>query len=148
MLDLARIDLGYTRIVAPVNGTVGEREIRTEQYIRVGTQLIPVVPLGNVWVIANHKETQLTRVAVGQRAEITVDSFPGTVITARVDSIGPASGSQFSLLPPDNATGNFTKVVQRIPVKLVISPDNSLRGRLRPGMSVVATIVTTRPDQP
>src|SRR5947207_43099 len=82
-----------------------------------GTQVIAVVPLDNVWVIANYKETQLTHVAIGQRAEIRIDTFPGVAISATVDSIAPASGSQFSLLPPDNATGNFTKVVQRIPIK-------------------------------
>ena len=96
----------------------------------------------NVWVIANYKETQLTHVAIGQKAEITFDTFPGITVTGRVDSIAPASGSQFSLLPPDNATGNFTKVVQRIPVKILLDPGSPLAGRLRPGMSAVATILT------
>jgi membrane fusion protein (multidrug efflux system) len=141
-LDLMRINLGYTRIVAPIDGMVGERGVRAGQYVHTGTQIISVVPLQNVWVIANYKETQLTRVAIGQKAEITIDSFPGTVITGHVDSISPASGSQFSLLPPDNATGNFTKVVQRIPVKLVVDPGGPLAGRLRPGMSAIATIIT------
>jgi multidrug resistance efflux pump len=99
-------------------------------------------------LVANYKETQLTHVAIGQRAEIRVDTFPGIAINAIVDSIAPASGAQFSLLPPDNATGNFTKVVQRIPVKLRISPDNPLAGKLRPGMSVVATILTDTPPPP
>jgi membrane fusion protein (multidrug efflux system) len=142
MLDLAKINLGYTRIVAPVAGMVSERGVRTGQYVHAGTQVIAVVPLDTVWVIANYKETQLTHVAIGQRAEIRIDTFPGIVINAIVDSIAPASGSQFSLLPPDNATGNFTKVVQRIPVKLRIAPDNPLAGRLRPGMSVETTILT------
>jgi membrane fusion protein (multidrug efflux system) len=142
MLDLAKINLGYTRIVAPVDGMVSERGVREGQYAHAGTQILSVVPLANVWVIANYKETQLTRVAIGQTAEITVDSFPGVVVAGRVESISPASGSQFSLLPPDNATGNFTKVVQRIPVKIVLDPKNPLAGRLRPGMSVEATIVT------
>jgi membrane fusion protein (multidrug efflux system) len=128
---------------------VSERGVRPGQYVHAGTQVIAVVPLDTVWVIANYKETQLTRVAIGQRAEIRVDTFPGVAISATVDSIAPASGSQFSLLPPDNATGNFTKVVQRIPVKLRIAPDNPLAGRLRPGMSVVATILTdTTPPPP
>ena len=114
-----------------------------------GRQVIAVVPLDNVWVVANYKETQLTHVAIGQRAEIRVDTFPGIVVDAMVDSIAPASGAQFSLLPPDNATGNFTKVVQRIPVKLRIGPDNPLAGKLRPGMSVIATILTdTTPPPP
>jgi len=148
-LDLAKINLGYTRIAAPVGGMVSERGVREGQYVHAGTQVIAIVPLDNVWVIANYKETQLTRVAIGQRAEIRVDTFPGVVIGAMVDSIAPASGSQFSLLPPDNATGNFTKVVQRIPVKLRLEPNNALAGHLRPGMSVIATIVTdTTPPPP
>jgi membrane fusion protein (multidrug efflux system) len=141
-LDLAKITLGYTVIVAPVDGMVGERGVRAGQYVHAGTQIISVIPLDNVWVIANYKETQLTRVAIGQKAKISVDTFPGIVVTGRVDSIAPASGSQFSLLPPDNATGNFTKVVQRIPVKVLLDPTNPLAGRLRPGMSVIATIDT------
>jgi membrane fusion protein (multidrug efflux system) len=148
-LDLAKINLGYTRIVAPVDGMVSERGVRDGQYAHSGTQVISVVPLDNVWVVGNYKETQLTHVAIGQRAEIRVDTFPGIVIGATVDSIAPASGSQFSLLPPDNATGNFTKVVQRIPVKLRIAADNPLAGHLLPGMSVEATILTdTTPPPP
>jgi len=147
-LDLAKINLGYTRITAPAGGEVSERDVRAGQYVHAGTQVIAVVP-DNIWVVANYKETQLTHVAIGQRAEIRVDTFPGIAINAIVDSIAPASGAQFSLLPPDNATGNFTKVVQRIPVKLRISPDNPLAGKLRPGMSVVATILTdTTPPPP
>jgi membrane fusion protein (multidrug efflux system) len=107
-LDLARINLGYTTIVAPIDGMVGERGIRAGQYVHAGTQIVSVVPLQSVWVVANYKETQLTHVAIGQKAEITVDTFPGTAIAGHVDGISPASGSQFSLLPPDNATGNFT----------------------------------------
>jgi len=148
-LDLAKINLGYTRILAPVSGMVSERDVRDEQYVHAGSQVISVVPLDNVWVLANYKETQLTHVAIGQRAEIRVDTFPGIVITAMVASIAPGSGAQFSLLPPDNATGNFTKVVQRIPVKLRIAPNNPLAGKLRPGMSVIATILTdTTPPPP
>lgn len=148
-LALAKTNLGYTRIIAPVDGMVGERGVRAGQYLRPGTQVISVVPLDNVWVIANYKETQLTRVAIGQKAEVTVDTFPGVTVTGRVDSIAPASGSQFSLLPPDNATGNFTKVVQRIPVKIVLDPGSPLAGRLRPGMSAVVTILTdSQPAKP
>ena len=146
-LDLAKINLGYTRITAPAGGEVSERDVRAGQYVHAGSQVITVVP-DNVWVVANYKETQLTHVAIGQRAEIRVDTFPGIAINAVVDSIAPASGAQFSLLPPDNATGNFTKVVQRIPVKLRISPDNPLAGKLRPGMSVVATILTDSTPPP
>jgi len=140
--DLAKIELGYTRIMAPIDGMVSERGVRAGQYVHDGTQVISVVPLRNVWVVANYKETQLTHVKIGQRAEITIDTFPGVVVTGRVDSISPASGSQFTLLPPDNATGNFTKVVQRIPVKITLDPGHSLEGQLRPGMSVIATIRT------
>jgi membrane fusion protein (multidrug efflux system) len=143
VLDLARINLGYTRIVAPIDGMVGERGVRAGQYVHEGTQVIDVIPLQNVWVVANYKETQLTHVEPGQKAEVRVDTFPGIVIPGHVDSIAPASGSQFSLLPPDNATGNFTKVVQRIPVKIRLDAPNPLAGRLRPGMSVEATVLAS-----
>ena len=148
MLDLAKMNLGYTKITAPIDGMVSERGVREGQYVHAGTQIISVVPLTNVWVTANYKETQLTHVAIGEKAEISVDSFPGVTVTGHVNSISPASGSQFSLLPPDNATGNFTKVVQRIPVKIVLDPNNPLAGKLRPGMSVEATILTDTAPKP
>ncbi len=141
--DLANINLGYTRIVAPVDGMVGQRLVLPGQYLSVGTQVLSVVPLPNVWVIANYKETQMTNIRVGQKAQVTVDAFPGVVLRGRVDSWSPASGAQFALLPPDNATGNFTKVVQRIPVKITLEPDPRLGDLLRPGMSVIATIDTS-----
>src|SRR3984893_9649771 len=141
--DLATINLGYTRISAAVEGMVGERQVRPGQYLSIGTQVISLVPLPNVWVIANYKETQMTNIRAGQRARVTVDAFPGKVLHGQVDSWSPASGAEFSLLPPDNATGNFTKVVQRIPVKIVLDRDPSLGDLLRPGMSVIATIDTT-----
>jgi membrane fusion protein (multidrug efflux system) len=140
--DLAAIALGYTRITAPVDGMVGARQVRPGQYVSVGTEVITLVPLPNVWVLANYKETQMTRVRLGQPARVTVDAFPGAVLHGHVDSWSPASGAQFALLPPDNATGNFTKVVQRIPVKIVLDPDPALADLLRPGMSVIATIDT------
>jgi membrane fusion protein (multidrug efflux system) len=140
--DLATINLGYTRISAPVEGMVGERQVRPGQYLSVGTQVISLVPLPNVWVIANYKETQMTNIRTGQKARVTVDAFPGKVLHGYVDSWSPASGAEFALLPPDNATGNFTKVVQRIPVKIVLDRDPSLADLLRPGMSVIATIDT------
>lgn len=140
--DLAAINLGYTRITAPVDGMVGRRQVQPGQYVNVGTQVITVVPLPDVYVIANYKETQMTHVRVGDRARVTVDTFPGTVLRGHVDSWSPASGAVFSLLPPDNATGNFTKVVQRIPVKIVLDPDPALADLLRPGMSVIAAIDT------
>ncbi|TWT10736.1 HlyD family secretion protein [Reyranella sp. CPCC 100927] len=145
VLALARINLGYTEVKAPVDGVVSERNVRAGQYVRPGTQLITVVPIDTVWVVANYKETQLARVRPGQRVDIAIDTFPGEIVTGRVDSLAPASGAVFSLLPADNATGNFTKVVQRIPVKIALDPDNALKGRLRPGMSVVTTIHTDTP---
>jgi membrane fusion protein, multidrug efflux system len=141
--DLAAINLGYTLITAPVDGMVGQRQVRTGQYVSVGTQVIALVPLPNVWVIANYKEIQMTRIRLSQPARVTVDAFPGVVLHGHVDSWSPASGAQFSLLPPDNATGNFTKVVQRIPVKIVLDSDPLLGDLLRPGMSVIATIDTS-----
>jgi membrane fusion protein (multidrug efflux system) len=141
--NLASINLGYTRIVAPVDGMVSERQVRAGQYLSVGTQVISLVPLPNVWVIANYKETQMTNIRIGQKARVTVDAFPGKVLHGQVEGWSPASGAEFALLPPDNATGNFTKVVQRIPVKIVLNQDPSLADLLRPGMSVIATIDTS-----
>jgi membrane fusion protein (multidrug efflux system) len=115
-LAAAKLKLGYTKIVAPFDGVTGEREVQPGDYVNIGTNLVNVVPLPNVYVIANYKETQLTRVQPGQPVVITVDSFPHKKLHGRVERISPASGSQFALLPPDNATGNFTKVTQRVPV--------------------------------
>ena len=143
-LATARLRLGYTRIVAPFDGVVGERRVQEGDYVNVGTMLIAVVPLPNVYVVANYKETQLTHVVPGQPVEVTVDMFPGAVLHGRVERPSPASGSSFALLPPDNATGNFTKVVQRIPVRIEFDPGQSLVEQLRPGMSVVTRIKVTR----
>ncbi|ANL33341.1 HlyD family secretion protein [Rhizobium phaseoli] len=137
----AELNLSYTDIVAAVDGTVGARSIRVGQYATSGTQLMAVVPLHAVYVVANFKETQLTYVRPGQSVEIKVDSFPDMSIKGHVDSVSPASGLEFSLLPPDNATGNFTKIVQRIPVKIVID-DEALSGLLRSGMSVEPEVDT------
>jgi membrane fusion protein (multidrug efflux system) len=137
----AELNLSYTQIVAPVDGVVGARAIRVGQYVTSGTQLMAVVPLHSVYIVANYKETQLTHVRAGQPVEIKVDSFPGVTVRGHVDSVSPASGLEFSLLPPDNATGNFTKIVQRIPVKIVIDGDE-LGGMLRSGMSVEPDIDT------
>ncbi|MCH4544891.1 HlyD family secretion protein [Rhizobium changzhiense] len=137
----AELNLSYTDIVAAVDGTVGARSIRVGQYVTSGTQLMAVVPLHAVYVVANFKETQLTYISPGQSVEIKVDSFPDISIKGHVDSVSPASGLEFSLLPPDNATGNFTKIVQRIPVKIVID-DEALSGLLRSGMSVEPEIDT------
>jgi membrane fusion protein, multidrug efflux system len=142
----AQLNLGYTTITAPVDGTVGARTLRVGQYVQAGTQLMAVVPLEAVYIVANFKETQLTRVRPGQPVEISVDTFPDANIHGHVDSVAPATGLQFALLPPDNATGNFTKIVQRLPVKIELDRDPSghetATGLLRPGMSVEPTIDT------
>jgi membrane fusion protein (multidrug efflux system) len=137
----AALNLSYTQIQAPVDGTVGARSLRVGQYVQAGTQLMAVVPLNAVYVVANFKETQLTSVRNGQPVEIRIDSFHDTSLKGHVDSLSPASGLEFALLPPDNATGNFTKIVQRVPVKIVLD-DHSLQGLLRPGMSAEPTINT------
>jgi membrane fusion protein (multidrug efflux system) len=134
------LKLGYTKIMAPFDGVVGEREVQPGDYVNIGTNLINVVPLPDVYIIANYKETQLTHVKPGQPVDVTVDSFPNETLHGRVQRIAPASGSQFALLPPDNATGNFTKVVQRIPVRIQFDKDQPLLERLLPGMSVVTRI--------
>jgi membrane fusion protein, multidrug efflux system len=141
-LTVAQVNLGYTTIEAPADGTVGERQVRPGQLVSPGTQVISFVSQIK-WVQANYRETQLTNVKVGDPAEIRVDTYPGEVIHGKVIEIAPASGSQFALLPPDNATGNFTKVVQRVPVKIVLD-DASWAAKLRPGLSVIATVHTRR----
>ena len=137
----AALNLSYTEISAPLEGTVGARSLRVGQYVQAGTQLMAVVPLDAVYVVANFKETQLTHMRNGQSVELKIDSFHSTLLKGHVDSLSPASGLEFALLPPDNATGNFTKIVQRVPVKIVID-DQSLKGLLRPGMSAVPTVDT------
>ncbi len=139
-LTVAQVNLGYTRIVAPADGTIGERQVRPGQLVAPGTQVVTFVDRIR-WVQANFRETQLTNVRVGDTAEIRVDTYPGKVLKGRVLEIAPASGSQFALLPPDNATGNFTKVVQRVPVKIALE-DSELTSKLVPGLSVVATVRT------
>jgi membrane fusion protein, multidrug efflux system len=138
----AQLNVGYTTIASPIDGTVGARSLRVGQYVQAGTQLMAVVPLQAVYVVANFKETQLTHVRGGEPVTVEVDTFPGAAIRGHVDSLSPASGLEFSLLPPDNATGNFTKIVQRIPVKITLERTDPMVGLLRAGMSVEATIDT------
>jgi len=141
-LQVAQVNLGYTRILAPADGTVGERQVRPGQLVSPGTQVMTFVE--NIrWVAANFRETQLTNIKVGDPAEIRLDVYPGQFIKGRVLEIAPASGSQFALLPPDNATGNFTKVVQRVPVKIALD-NSSLTSQLRPGLSAVVTVRTKK----
>lgn len=140
--EQAALNVSYTDITAPIDGIVGARSLRVGQYVNTGTSLMAVVPLKSVYVVANFKETQLTDMRGGEPATIKVDSFPGHELRGHVDSLAPASGLEFALLPPDNATGNFTKIVQRIPVKIRLDADDPLSGLLRAGMSVEATIDT------
>jgi membrane fusion protein, multidrug efflux system len=143
--DQAKLNLGYTDIVAPIDGVVGNRSLRVGQFVQAGTQLMAVVPLGSTYVVANFEETQLGGIHAGQPVDIVVDTYSNSTVKGHVDSLAPASGQEFALLPPDNATGNFTKVVQRVPVKITIDPNDPLRGDLRPGMSVTPTINTKAP---
>ena len=139
-LAAAEVNLGYTRIDAPGDGTVGERQVRPGQLVSPGTVVISFVALTK-WVQANYRETQLTNVKIGDPAELRIDEYPGQLFRGKVVEIAPASGSQFALLPPDNATGNYTKVVQRIAVKIALD-DSTLATKLRPGLSVVVTVRT------
>jgi membrane fusion protein (multidrug efflux system) len=141
-LTLARVNMGYTRITAPEGGIVSERKVRPGQLVSPGTQVISLIQR-DVWVQANYKETQVRHMRPGDPAEIRVDAFPGVILRGKVDKVAPASGSQFALLPPDNATGNFTKIVQRVPVKIVLDPGQATVAHLRPGMSVIAAVRTS-----
>jgi membrane fusion protein (multidrug efflux system) len=141
-LEMASYELSYTRIVAPQDGMVGERAVRVGAYVTPGSKILAVVPLAQAYVMANFQETQLTDVQPGQAVQVRVDSLGGAALNGRVESIAPATGVTFAAIKPDNATGNFTKVVQRIPVKIVLDPGQSLAERLRVGMSVEASIDT------
>jgi membrane fusion protein, multidrug efflux system len=140
-LALAKTTIGYTKIVAPEDGIVSERLVRPGQLVSPGTQVISLVQ-SDVWVQANFLENQIRGIRRGDVAEIRVDAVPGVTLRGRVEEVAPASGSQFALLPPDNATGNFTKIAQRIPVKIVLDKDRSTDARLRPGLSVVVRVHT------
>jgi membrane fusion protein (multidrug efflux system) len=143
----AELNLSYAMIVAPIGGTVGARSLRVGQYVTAGTQLMAVVPLNAAYVVANYKETQLADVRAGQAVAVTIDGLSGMTLRGHVDSLSPASGLEFALLPPDNATGNFTKIVQRIPVRISIQ-DPRAAGLLRAGMSVEPSIDTRSSSTP
>ena len=145
--DLAQLNLGFTELRAPIDGTVGNRSAHMGAYAMVGAQLISLVPTRGLWVDANFKESQLARIRPGLPAAIEADVLPGRVFHGHVVSLAPATGAQFSVLPPENATGNFTKIVQRIPVRILLDGDASLLGSLRPGLSVTAG-VDARPSPP
>jgi membrane fusion protein, multidrug efflux system len=139
-LDVARVNLAYTHIVAPADGVVSERQVRPGQLVSPGTQVLTFIG-GTPWVVANLRETQLTNIDVGNAVDVRIDVYPGKVVHGRVLGIAPASGSQFALLPADNATGNFTKIVQRVPLKIALE-DSALTPRLRSGLSAVVTVRT------
>jgi membrane fusion protein (multidrug efflux system) len=145
-LALSRTNLDYTRITAPEGGIVSERKVRPGQLVSPGTQVISLVQ-SEIWVQANYKETQVRHLRAGDPAEIRVDAFPGVILRGKVDQVAPASGSQFALLPPDNATGNFTKIVQRVPVKIVLDAGQETAKRMRPGLSAIATVRTNGAGQ-
>ncbi|TIL65700.1 HlyD family secretion protein [Mesorhizobium sp.] len=138
-LTLAEIELASTVVQSPADGWVGERQARIGQYVRAGTLLVAVVPR-NFWVVANFKETQIPALRIGDSIAISIDAIPGREFRGRVESFSPASGAQFALLPSDNATGNFTRIVQRIPVKITFDAEQPDLDRLRPGMSAVVAL--------
>ncbi|MBV8168822.1 MAG: HlyD family secretion protein, partial [Alphaproteobacteria bacterium] len=147
--EQAQINLDYTTVTAPVDGAVGDRSARVGLYVQPGMTVMTIVPMGrDIYVVANFKETQLARMYRGQRVGLSIDAFPGPTVHGTVDSLAPGSGAVFSLLPPENATGNFTKIVQRVPVKILLDDDPVL-DRLRPGLSVIVNVdVRTTPDGP
>ncbi len=145
-VDLARLNLSYTELRAPIAGVVGNRSARTGAYAAIGTQLISIVPAHGLWVDANFKESQLARMRAGLSVKVTADVLPGHEFVGHVDSLAPATGAQFSVLPAENATGNFTKIVQRVPVRILLDGEASTLGRLRPGLSVSVDVDERAPD--
>ena len=138
--DAADLKLSYTRITAPINGTVGKKSVRTGAFVNVGQPLLAIVPLDAVYITANYRETQLARVRPGQAVDIAVDALPGKTLRGTVESLGPASGASYSAVAPHNATGNFTKIVQRLPIRIRVNPGQSMSEKLRVGMSVTPRI--------
>jgi membrane fusion protein (multidrug efflux system) len=143
-LETARLDLGYTEIRSPIEGYVGNRAAQVGAYVAQGTYLLSIAPARGLWVDANFKEDQLARVKPGQPATVAADVLPGRVFHGHVLSLAPATGAVFSVIPPENATGNFTKIVQRVPVRIALDDQNAILGAIRPGLSTYAT-VDTRP---
>lgn len=145
--DLARLNLGYTEIRAPMDGVIGNRRARNGAYAVAGSQLLSLVPASGLWVDANFKEDQLEHMSPGQRVVVRADVLPGREFHGHLDSLAPATGAQFSVLPPENATGNFTKIVQRVPVRVMLDAGDSVLGQLRPGLSVTAAVDTRAEPQ-
>jgi len=141
-LQTARLNLGYAEIRSPISGYVGNRAARVGAYVSQGTYLLSIVPAHGLWVDANFKEDQLARMQPGQPATIAADTLPGHVFHGHVLSVAPATGAVFSVIPPENATGNFTKIVQRVPVRIALDDEDASLGRIRPGLSTVATVDT------
>jgi membrane fusion protein (multidrug efflux system) len=141
-LDLAKLHLQYATVKAPISGVVSKKAVEVGQVVQPGQPLLAIVPLEDIWVTANFKETQLKKMRIGQRVIISVDAYGGRKYQAHVDSIAPATGEKFSLLPPENATGNYIKVVQRVPVKILFEKGQDPEHLLRPGMSVIPTVIT------
>jgi membrane fusion protein (multidrug efflux system) len=146
--DIARLNLGYTEIRAPIAGVVGNRAARVGAYATQGTQLLSVVPSQGLWIDANFKESQIGQMREGQPVDVTADVFPGVAFHGRVASLAPATGAQFSVIPPENATGNFTKIVQRVPVRILLDADNANLAALRPGLSVAVAVDSRSETQP
>lgn len=141
-VEKAQLNINYTKIYAPTDGIIGKRSVRQGLLVQAGAPLMSLVPNNQIWIEANFKETQLSGIHKGQKVRLELDAFPDQPLEGVVDSFSPATGAKFALLPPENATGNFTKIVQRVPVKITLSTDNALQGRLLPGLSVIATIDT------
>ena len=148
VVEQARINLERAEIKAPASGVVGARAVRTGQYVRPGSSLMTVVPLGQAYVVANFKETQVARLKIGQPVTIHADAFGKQAISGRIDSFAPATGSEFALIPVENAVGNFTKIAQRLPVKIAVDPSSPLAGALRPGLSVAVKVDVTADTGP
>ena len=146
--DLAKLNVGYTELRSPIAGVVGNRSARAGSFAAVGTQLISIIPADGLWIDANFKESQISKARAGLEATIKADVLPGEVFHGHVVSLAPATGAQFSVLPPENATGNFTKIVQRVPVRIRLDGDGARLGRLRPGLSVTASFDTREPQSP
>jgi membrane fusion protein, multidrug efflux system len=146
--DAAKVNLDATTVRAGIEGRIGDKNAQIGQYVQGGTRMMSIVPVQRTYVTANFKETQIGRMRPGQPVKIIVDALPDAAVNGHVDSIAPGTGSQFSILPPQNATGNFTKIVQRVPVRIVIDAGDDVRGVLVPGLSVVAEVDTTHADGP
>jgi membrane fusion protein (multidrug efflux system) len=147
-LKTAQLNVGYTEIRSPIDGYVGNRAVRVGAYVSVGSYLASIIPARGLWVDANLKEDQLTRVRPGESATVTADVLPGREFHGRVESLAPGTGSVFSVIPPENATGNFTKIVQRVPVRIALDAEDARLGGLRPGLSITASIDTRSPSAP